>query len=140
MPERNIAICVFQNDGRILAAQGHDDATDEHFFRPLGGELEPGETAEEALRREIREETGLAIHEIRLLSTIDNRFTYRGERHRETVAVFDAKFADPTIYHQTSVEIHEDVWDGPAQWLRLDALPPEPLYPDGLLDLLHFTV
>lgn len=134
--ERVISICVFRRGNRILAARGYDDVADEYFFRPIGGRVEAGESPEQALHREVREETGLAIRDLVPLGVLDNRFTYRGEPHRESVAVFDASFVDPAIYDLAHVEIQEDVWEGPAQWLDLEEPPPEPIYPEGLLHLL----
>ena len=134
--ERSIAICVFRNDGRILVARGFDDVSHEYFLRPLGGEIEPGETPEQALRRELLEETGLAIENVVQLGTIDNEFTYRGTPHRETVVVFDASFVDPQVAMRDRIEIHEDIWEQEARWIDPNQHRTEPLYPAGLSDLL----
>ena len=55
---RVIAVSVFQNAGRILVFKGHDPVKGETFYRPLGGAIEFGETSQQALVREIREELG----------------------------------------------------------------------------------
>lgn len=56
-----IAAALAIRDGRILLVlqQGPDDAAP-GWMLP-GGQLEPGETADAALRREVREETGLRV-------------------------------------------------------------------------------
>jgi 8-oxo-dGTP pyrophosphatase MutT (NUDIX family) len=133
---RHIAICVFRDRDRILAAPGFDDVKNERFFRPLGGAIEPGESAEDALQREIREELGLDITKPVQLGVIENRFEYRGEPGHEIVVVFDAAFVDSRVYDEPAVPFTEPGWDGPAEWLDLSEPLAAPLYPSGLEALL----
>lgn len=137
--ERFIAICVFHNNGRILAAPGYDDIADEKFFRPLGGQIEPKESPEETVVRELREETGLAVSDVVHLGVLDNQFVYRGEPHREVVHVLDGRFVDSSVYKRSAITFDEPVWEGPAQWIDLRMLPAVPIYPDGLIELLEKT-
>jgi ADP-ribose pyrophosphatase YjhB (NUDIX family) len=134
---RTVAICVFHRDGRILVAPGFDDVKNERFFRPLGGAVEFGELAVEAVRREIREELGVEIDNPVQLGIIENRFEYRGQPGHEVVFVFDASFPDRRIYGQRTVPIQEPGWDGPAEWIALDDPFAIPLYPAGLDNLLR---
>ncbi len=134
--ERSIAICLFRNGDRILVARGYDDVAEEWFLRPLGGEIEAGESAAETVVRELREETGLLVEDVTPIGVIDNAFTYRGEPHRETVHVMDGRFADESVYARDGITIEEPVWEGPATWIDLSDLPSEPLYPTGLRELL----
>lgn len=137
---RFVAICVFRDGNRILVASGHDDVKNERFFRPLGGAVEFGESAEEALHREIREELGREIKNVVRLGVIENRFEYRGRPGHEVVFVFDASFVDPSVYAQPTVAICEAGWDGPAEWLALSESLPAPLFPAGLFELLGQAV
>ena len=134
---RPVAICVFHHRGRILVARGYDDVKDQRFYRPLGGEIEFGESAADALRREIREELGLEIVQPVQLGVLENRFEFRGRPGHELVFVFDAAFADPGIYANQGVPLFEPGWDGPAHWLNLQEPSPLPVYPAGLTDLLR---
>jgi len=137
---RHVAICVFRHGNRILVAPGHDDVKNERFFRPLGGAVEFGESAEDALRREIREELCLEIENVVRLGVVENRFEYRGQPGHEVVFVFNASFVDNSVYSERAVRIREPGWDGPAEWLVLSESLPAPLYPAGLQDLLRQAV
>jgi ADP-ribose pyrophosphatase YjhB (NUDIX family) len=134
---RFVVICVFRDGNRILVAPGHDDVKNERFFRPLGGAVEFGELAEEALHREIREELDREIENVVQLGVIENRFEYRGQPGHEVVFVFDASFVDRGVYSERTVTICEAGWDGPAEWLVLREPLPAPLYPAGLLGLVQ---
>jgi 8-oxo-dGTP diphosphatase len=53
----SVAAAVVRGDGRVLAIQRRDNA----HWEPPGGVLELGETIEDGLRREVREETGIEV-------------------------------------------------------------------------------
>lgn len=135
---RPVAICAFRHAGRILVARGYDAVKGEHFLRPLGGRINFGELAADALRREIREELHAEIEQPELLGVLEDVYVYAGARCHDVVFVFDAKLQDASLYEQVELPIAEDVWEGPATWQDLSALgtATTPLYPAGLLALL----
>lgn len=149
---RTIALCVFSNHGKILVTRLYDPSRDLVFYRPTGGGIEFGERAEVALAREIREELGAEIKEPELIDVLENIFVYDDKRGHEIIFVFDARFADESLYSRDRLEGHEDnpvvappgeEQSGPnaytAEWVSLDYFESaaEPLYPDGLLELLE---
>ena len=134
---RVLVICLFRDGSRILVAQGYDQQKDEHFFRPIGGAVEFGETTVDAIRREVQEELGVEIDGIQRLGVLENLFRYNGKPGHEIVFVLDASFVDKSLYSAKELPIHEDVWIGPARWLDLESIPSGVrLYPDGVLELL----
>ena len=133
---RVISICVFRHGSRILVAEGFDEHKGEQFLRPIGGEVELGESTVETISREVREELGQEIHNVKRLAVLENLFQYNGQQGHEIVFVFDAEFIDKTLYETSEIPINEDVWIGPARWIELNRLPDAPLYPDGLVELL----
>jgi len=138
---RPLVIAVFRQGDRILAAEAYDPLKDETFYRPLGGGIEFGELSRDALVREIREEIGAEVTDLRYLGTLENLFTFSGVPGHEIVLVYDAAFADRTLYGQAAIPGREDTLDEGflAVWKHLDEFGPghPPLYPDGLLDLLR---
>ena len=65
-----VVAAVIHKDGRILATQrGYGEFKDKWEFP--GGKMEAGESREEALRREIREELDAEIHIDNFLCTVE---------------------------------------------------------------------
>src|SRR3990170_4725004 len=95
---RPIAVCLFRNNNRILVHEGFDTIKQDYYYRPLGGGIEYGETSHDAIAREIREELGVEIENVRLLGVVENIFVYQGEQGHEIVFVFDAEFVNKSLY------------------------------------------
>jgi ADP-ribose pyrophosphatase YjhB (NUDIX family) len=132
------AICLFRRGGSILVSFALDPRTGGRYARTLGGTIEFGERAEDAIRREIREELATDIRNPHLLGVLENIFDVDGERHHEIVFVFDADFVDPTVYDRVELPVNETACIAPARWLSIDAFGDElPIYPRGVIDLLR---
>lgn len=135
---RPLALCVFHHDGKILVNEACDPVTGKRFFRPIGGGIEFGETSAQAIVREVEEELGLAITDVRLLGTLESLFTYAGTPGHEIVQVYDANFVDASVYELPYLNAKES--NGApfiAKWLPCSSFTDEaPLVPDGLYELL----
>jgi GrpB-like predicted nucleotidyltransferase (UPF0157 family)/ADP-ribose pyrophosphatase YjhB (NUDIX family) len=133
------AVAVCRHQGRVLVERGYDRVAGSRFYRPIGGHIDLGERAADAVAREWDEEYGLALTDVRLLGVLENVFTYEGRRGHEIVFVFEARVADREVYAQDEVvgvdtdgKRHEAVWVPLAELAQGDV----PLAPDGLLALL----
>ena len=91
---RLIAIGLFLHNGRILVFEGYDRVKEKYFYRPLGGAIKFGESGADALKREIQEEIGQDIEDIRFQGMIESRFMLRGEPGHEIVLVYSGRFVD----------------------------------------------
>ena len=67
------------------------------FHRLVGGSVELGELAVDAVVREIGEELGTRLCEPRLLGVLENLFVYEGEPGHEIVFVYAGELADPKL-------------------------------------------
>ena len=137
---RPIAICVFRDGDKILVAHGYDPNKNQHFYRPLGGGIEFGESAEATVRREMKEELDAEVEDLRRLAVLENTFVFEGRPGHEIVFVFDGRFSDPAIYRRARMALVESNGEHfEASWHSLDAIAAGsiPLYPDGLLALLR---
>jgi ADP-ribose pyrophosphatase YjhB (NUDIX family) len=132
------AICVFRRGDDILVAFALDPRNGGRYARTLGGAVEFGETSEEALRREIREELGAEIANPRLLGVLENIFTIEGRERHEIVFVYDAEFADAAWNARTEMAVNESACLTPAHWVPLASLGDDgvPVYPRDLIGLL----
>ncbi|MGY6025366.1 NUDIX domain-containing protein [Streptomyces spinosirectus] len=61
MDQREAIVAVVRREERVLVIQRGPLARWPGYWAPLSGRLEPGETQEEALIREVHEEVGLRI-------------------------------------------------------------------------------
>ncbi|QIH08843.1 MULTISPECIES: NUDIX hydrolase [unclassified Pseudomonas] len=135
---RALALCVFHHQGKILVHQFDDPHQQQTVFRPVGGGIEFGERSDQAIRREVEEELGLSISQLRLLGTLENLFTYLGQPGHEIVQVYDARFNDASVYSRD--QLHGEETDGmgfTVSWHDSSSFSPQaPLVPQGLEQLL----
>ncbi len=68
-PKHSVSVAgAIVRDGRLLAVQRSDNKQ----WEPPGGVLELGETIEDGLRREVREETGLDVQPVQVTGLYKN--------------------------------------------------------------------
>ena len=136
---RAIAICIVRRGDEILVFEGYDRVEGTYYYRPLGGGIEVGERASEALARELREELGTEVTALRLRTVLENIFVCDGRGGHEIVFVFEGSLEDRTIYERDVIETSED--NGTrlhVVWRRIDAFDEHHrLVPSGLLPLLR---
>lgn len=132
------AVCVFSNEGRILAVDALDPTKGERFWGPIGGRVEFGEQSGDAIAREIREELSSEVRNLELLGVLESIFTYDGGDGHEIVFVYDGELAESSLYQEATVRgVESNGEEFSAHWI--DPAHPDhgrPIYPDGLIDLL----
>ncbi len=105
---RVIAICVIRSERGVLVFEGFDSVKGAHYYRPLGGGVEPGETSAAAVKREILEEVGLELTALRLLDVLENVFVLEGEPRHEIVFVYEGRFHDERANQRDEFMVKED--------------------------------
>lgn len=133
------AVAVCRHAGRVLVERGYDRVAGRPFYRAIGGHIDFGERAADAVVREWDEEYGIALHEVRLLGVVENVFTYQGRPGHEIVFVFEARVGQADVYARDQVTgVDPDGGRHEALWISLAELADGavPLSPDGLLALL----
>lgn len=136
---RVIALGIVLWRDHLLCAAGFDMVKQQRFYRPLGGGVEFGERASEAVARELHEELGMAVEVGALLGVTENLFTYQGRPGHEVVFEFvstPASGSEPT-------DLEALTGDEGGQAFRCEWLPlaevlggAHRVYPDGLPERL----
>jgi ADP-ribose pyrophosphatase YjhB (NUDIX family) len=134
---RPTVLAVIRRNDDLLVFEGHDSVKQQTFYRPLGGGIEFGETAESALRRELREELAVELGEVELLQVVENIFQYEGGSGHEIVFLYAAEVADPAFYDREHLGTVLDsgstvLWLPVKDVVEGNAI----LYPDELVNLL----
>ena len=130
-----IALLVYQD--HLLCADGYDHVKQQQFYRPLGGGVEFGETAAEAVVRELREETGMTVEVRANLGAVENLFTFHGSPGHEVVfelVCVPAPGSEPRDLAQVTCDEGGSAFS--AHWLPLAEVigGMHRIYPEGLPD------
>jgi ADP-ribose pyrophosphatase YjhB (NUDIX family) len=132
---RAVAIGVVRSGDAILVMAVREDDGALKGWRPLGGCIELGERAVDALRREMLEELGEAIADPVQLCVLENIFEHNGARGHEIVFVFETSFVEPRIYEMDRIAFVDGSSELDAAWVELAKFREgrETLFPSDLL-------
>lgn len=131
---RNIAVGLLVRDGHVLAEEYPPIPGHHRFVRAIGGGIEFGERAEQAVRREFAEELGVQLETTRLLGVSENIFQILDSPGHQVVHLFAVRcreLADLPLDRRRPMLDHEAT----VGWYALDDLAREAptLYPAGAL-------
>jgi len=125
---------------RLLAFEVYDHEGRLRGVRPLGGSVEFGESAKDAVIREFKEEIDVEVSILAGPMVLENVFVHEGERRHEILFIYDLAFPPRAFEAQERIRFHEDdgtsvvaAWYDPRE-LDMDGSPE--LYPKGLKTLL----
>jgi 8-oxo-dGTP diphosphatase len=125
-----VAVALVDADGRVLVQQRPPGGSMAGLWEFPGGKVEPGETPEAALVRELEEELGIATH-ASCLAPATFASEPLGDRHLLMLLYVCRKWQGVAqARHATALK-----WVRPAQMYGLD-MPPADLPLIGLLEAL----
>jgi 8-oxo-dGTP diphosphatase len=122
-------IIIHENGKQVLVQCDNEES----FYRFPGGSIEFGETAAEAIQRELIEEYDLPS-EIGILACVnENIIEYDGKKRHNC-----------TLLHWGSIELnilddyiqHKEQFHVKLTWRNFDQLKKKPVYPEGILDFI----
>lgn len=116
-PEPTVGALIVNKEGKILLAKSHKWF--DKYTLP-GGHIEIGETMEEAVKREVREEVGLQIEVVEFLTMHEAIFTKEFYKKRHFIFFdFLCKTGDKPV-KPDQTEIQDYLWEYPGQAFNLN--------------------
>jgi len=115
-----VAALLVNEKGELLVAQRAEEPA-KGTLDLIGGFVDPGESLEQAVRREVKEETGIELDEnlpLQVLFSLPNTYLYSGLTIHTTDAFFLIK-----IPSDTSLHAKDDV--AACRWMRCGDIRPE---------------
>ena len=127
---------VLIKDNKILLTKGGDD------YSLPGGHSQIGETSQETIVREFKEETGLDVGPLNVISTYENFWKWGDKDCHQLCIYYKLKMVDET----QKLVPNPDTSDIKYVWLELEELKNINLYPigitaqilDNITDTTHF--
>lgn len=111
-----IAIIINSNDELLIATRAHDPA--KGTFDLPGGFVDMNETGEEAVIREVKEETGLHVSQAKYMFSIPNTYVYSGFEVHTLDLVYLCKVDD-----MRNMQAEDDV--ASLQFIKISELNPD---------------
>jgi len=113
-PAAAVAALIVDAEGRLLVVERAQEPKKGMWDLP-GGFAEPGESAEEALRREVAEEVGLEITSLRYAGSYPNVYDYMGVRYRTMDLGFVCEVADAGAIRASATEVTTALFKRPDE-------------------------
>jgi nucleoside triphosphatase len=116
-PEATVGALVVNDKGEVLMVRSKKWG--EKYTVP-GGHIELGERAEDAIRREVREETGLDSQPVELLIVQQAIYPKDYHKHEHFIFMDYVCRAESTDVKLDGRELQEYVWVSPEEALKLN--------------------
>jgi 8-oxo-dGTP diphosphatase len=114
---------VIVADGKLLACR---DAKKEYWYLP-GGHLEFGETLDQALRREIKEEINQEVESSSFMTVLENNYSDHNGKHHELNLIYNTELRSDGPNEIRSYEEHFTV-----EWVLVSELGKIRLLPENV--------
>jgi 8-oxo-dGTP pyrophosphatase MutT (NUDIX family) len=115
------ALAWIENEGKIFVVRMSDSVKGDQFYRSIGGSVEYGETAREAVKREAMEELNAEIEVSGEPLVLENLFIHEGKNGHEINFVFTCRFLDRRFYEDkvyNLIEANGEEFD--AMWVPME--------------------
>ena len=118
--KKQLTLCIIHQGDKVLLGM-KKRGFGAGRWNGFGGKVDPGETVEEAARREVKEEAGIAVDDLTKLGVID--FEFQGKPGILEVNIFKS-----TGFSGETAESDEMK----PQWFDVDKIPFAEMWPDDI--------
>lgn len=134
---RAVRLLCRDSEGAVLLLHWRDPVDGAPVSEPPGGGVEPEEDLATAARRELHEETGLAVGDLHGPIRIGRDYTWNGRRYvgSEDFLLAQLDVAAPEVEPAALTAVERSAWRGHS-WVRPDDLPVD-VQPSELADVLE---
>lgn len=128
-----IACLVTINKGKILVSKAGDGS----YIRPPGGHIEYFEDSETAVRREIKEEVGSSIKNLKLEKVLENFFYFNNLKAHDIYFIYSGVLTNKRLYKKEIVMGDENGKPKAFHWIKIADIVKgkEKLVPKGILEV-----
>ncbi|WJH35337.1 NUDIX domain-containing protein [Paenibacillus sp. CC-CFT747] len=130
-PQLRAEAIIRRSDGKAYLVQCDRE---ESFYRFPGGAVEFGETAAEAIHRELLEEFDLPVQVGPLVCLNESLVEYDGRQRHDCTVLHWATVEELAIRGALTHKEHPDIQ---LTWRTLKELKERPLYPEGIWEALE---
>ena len=123
---------IFRNGNKILL---HHGLKSDHYTLP-GGRVKDGETTNQSLIREMKEEMGYDIILIRPVSFMENMFNFDDKDYHELLVTYEAQFRDEEAYKREKIVGIEERENLEFIWKDISELDKLAFVPHILIDII----
>jgi 8-oxo-dGTP pyrophosphatase MutT (NUDIX family) len=134
------AIVIFQYKDKFLFTDCIEPSSGQKFYIPVGGGVEFGEYSLDAAIREVQEEIGEEIENVRLITISENIFDYNTINEHEIVFVYKADLKNKESYFSSlNGGLNAEGKEIKLIWAGLDEIKQKniSLYPGNLMQILE---
>lgn len=128
------ASLLIVNNGKILLSKAQDGS----FVRPPGGHIEYFESSRTAVKREIKEEVGSKIINLKLEKIIENLFYFNGKKAHDIYFIYSGSLMKKNLYKTDPVIGDENGEPKNFYWIKIADIVKgkETLVPKGILKIV----
>ncbi len=119
------ALIIIRRNQEILAVKGVEKIKNKDYYRIIGGTIEFQETSRDAITREVREELGSDIENLKLHSVEENIFEFQGEQIHQIEFIYSGELANKDLYKQEHITITEPYASFNTDWVPIEKIKNE---------------